>query len=272
MKSVVSRILCVSAVVLGVAAAGAQERSASSPSNDPRVGLKAGLNDAGVAAKNMELVANLPKPPGFFDPEMPAGAPTGPETPEPKPGEKPQPQTEKPAPPAKPGEKPAPARNRGSALDFANSDLAFQGDRLFIGNFSGFNVYDIASPRNAKLIASVVCPGGQGDVSIYKNLLIMSVEQTRGRVDCGTEGVQEPVSAERFRGVRIFDISDIRKPKQIAAVQTCRGSHTHTLLESPNDTENIYIYGSGTGTPRSPEELAGCSDKKPEDDPNTSML
>jgi hypothetical protein len=270
MKSVVSRILCVSAVVLGVAAAGAQERSASSPSNDPRVGLKAGLNDAGVAAKNMELVANLPKPPGFFDPEMPAGAPTGPETPEPKPGEKPQPQTEKPAPPAKPGEKPAPARNRGSALDFANSDLAFQGDRLFIGNFSGFNVYDIASPRNAKLIASVVCPGGQGDVSIYKNLLIMSVEQTRGRVDCGTEGVQEPVSAERFRGVRIFDISDIRKPKQIAAVQTCRGSHTHTLLESPNDTENIYIYGSGTGTPRSPEELAGCSDKKPEDDPNTS--
>jgi len=277
MKSVVSRILCVSAVALGVAVAGAQERPAS-PSNDPRVGLKAGLKDAGVAAKNMELVTSLPKPPGFFDPAEPAGAPTEPETPEPKPGEKPvteKPATEKPAtekPEAaatKPGEKPAAAR-RGSSLNFANSDLAFQGNRLFIGNFSGFNVYDIAAPRNAKLIASVVCPGGQGDVSIRGNLLIMSVEQTRGRVDCGTAGVEEPVSAERFRGVRIFDITDVTKPKQLAAVQTCRGSHTHTLLEDPDDKENIYIYGSGTGAPRAPEELEGCSDKKPDEDPNTS--
>ncbi|HEY0872412.1 MAG TPA: hypothetical protein VGD94_02985 [Vicinamibacterales bacterium] len=269
MKSVVSRILCVSAVVLGVAAAGAQERSASSSNNDPRVGLKAGLKDAGVAAKNMELVTNLPKPPGFFDPEEPAGAPTEPETPEPKPGEKPA--TQKPdTPPSKPGEKPAPARSRGSSLNFANSDLAFQGNQLFIGNFSGFNVYDISAPQNTKLIASVVCPGGQGDVSIRGNLLIMSVEQTRGRIDCGAEGVEQPVSAERFRGVRIFDITDIRKPKQLAAVQTCRGSHTHTLLEDPDDKENIYVYGSGTGTPRSPEELAGCSDKKAEEDPNTS--
>jgi hypothetical protein len=260
----------VSAVVLGVAAAGAQERPASTSKNDPRVGLKAGLKDAGVAAKNMELVTNLPKPPGFYDPEAPAGTPTEPETPEPKPGEKPA--TEKPEtpPPAKPGEKPAPGRNRGSSLNFANSDLAFQGNRLFIGNFSGFNVYDIAAPQNAKLIASVVCPGGQGDVSIRGNLLIMSVEQTRGRIDCGAEGVEAPVSAERFRGVRIFDITDIKKPKQLAAVQTCRGSHTHTLLEDPDDKEHIYVYGSGTGAPRSPEELEGCSDKKPEEDPNTS--
>ena len=278
MKSVVSRILCVSAVVLGVAAAGAQDRPAST-SNDPRVGLKAGLEDAGVAAKNMELVTNLPKPPGFFDPAAPAGAPTEPETPEPKPGEKPateKPATEKPATEkpetaakTKPGEKPSSGR-RGGSLNFANSDLAFQGDRLFVGNFSGFNVYDIAAPQSAKLIASVICPGGQGDVSIRGNLLIMSVEQTRGRVDCGAEGVEDPVSAERFRGVRIFDITDIRKPKQLAAVQTCRGSHTHTLLEDPDDKENIYIYGSGTGTPRSPEELEGCSDKKPDEDPNTS--
>ena len=121
-------------------------------------------------------------------------------------------------------------------------------------------------------MASVVCPGGQGDVSVHGNLLFMSVEQTRGRVDCGVEGVAAPVSAERFRGVRIFDISDIRKPKQVAAVQTCRGSHTHTLVSVPSDKENIYVYGSGTGAVRPGEELAGCSGGKPEEDTNTALF
>ena len=118
---------------------------------------------------------------------------------------------------------------------------------MFLGNFSGFNIYDIANPKNPKLIASVVCPGGQGDVSVRGNLLIMSVEQTRGRIDCGTAGVAEPVSAERFRGVRIFDITDVTKPKQLAAVQTCRGSHTHTLLEDPDDKDNIWYTGQRCG-------------------------
>ena len=270
MRSAVNRLLCVLVVVLGVTALAAQQQPAAPAPNDPRVGLKPGLKDAGVAALHMELVTNLPKPPGFFDPKAPAGTETEPETPDSN--------TEKPAtkPPAeKPPEQPASGRGRGqggrgSALNFANSDLAFRGNHLFIGNFSGFNIYDISAPEKAKLIASVICPGGQGDVSIRGSLLIMSVEQTRGRIDCGTQGVEEPVSDERFRGIRIFDITDIRKPKQLAAVQTCRGSHTHTLLEDPDDTENIYVYGSGTGSPRSPEELAGCSDKKPDEDPNTS--
>jgi hypothetical protein len=273
MKTVVTRVLCASAVAFAMVGASAQERPAAPQSNDPRVGLKAGLKDAGVAASNMELVLNLPKPPGFFDPKAPAGAPTEPDDDAPatqkppaaKPGEKPAAQP----PTAKPGEKP-PARPRGSSLDFANSDLAFRGNQLFVGNFSGFNIYDISNPASAKLLASVVCPGGQGDVSVYGNLLIMSVEQTRGRVDCGATGVEEPVSPERFRGIRIFDITDVKKPKQLAAVQTCRGSHTHTILEDPDDKENLYVYGSGTGSPRSPEELAGCSDKKPDEDPNTS--
>jgi hypothetical protein len=269
MKAVVSHVLCVCAVLLG-AAAGAQEKPAPAVSKDPRVGLKAGLKDAGVAALNMELVTSLPKPPGFFDPKEPAGTPTEPEKPAAKPG------TETAAPPAvpdKPTDKPStekPAAPRGSGLNFANSDLAFRGNRLFIGNFTGFNIYDIANPAKAQLVASVVCPGGQGDVSVRGNLLIMSVEQTRGRIDCGTTGVEAPVSAERFRGIRIFDITDMKKPKQLAAVQTCRGSHTHTLLEDPDDKANLYVYGSGTGAPRSPEELAGCSDKKPDEDPNTS--
>ena len=121
-------------------------------------------------------------------------------------------------------------------------------------------------------MTSVICPGGQGDVSVHGNLLVMSVEQTRGRLDCGTSGVQEKVSAERFRGVRIFDISNLAKPAQVAAVQTCRGSHTHTLVTSPADTDHLYVYGSGTGAVRAGEELAECSAKDPKEDPNTALF
>jgi hypothetical protein len=142
---------------------------------------------------------------------------------------------------------------------------------MFVGNFNGFNAYVIENARRPQLVSSVVCPGGQGDMSVHGNLLFMSVEQTRGRVDCGTGGVAEPISKERFRGVRIFDISDIRKPRQIAAVQTCRGSHTHTLIVDPKDAANVYIYNSGTGVVRSSDELAGCSGKDPKEDPIKSL-
>jgi hypothetical protein len=265
-------VLCVSAAfVSALAAGGAQERPAAPAAaraatdpRDPRVGLKPGLKDAGEAARNMELIAHLPKPEGFFDPENPAGIPVPPER---------DPKVEEAERKAAEGKPETPEqRRRASALNFANSDLAFSGDRLFIGNFSGFNVYDIANPKDPKHLASIVCPGGQGDVSIHGNLLIMSVEQTRGRLDCGTQGVQEPVSRERFRGVRIFDISDVTKPRQLAAVQTCRGSHTHTLVSDPDDRENLYIYGSGTGTVRSADELEGCSGKDPKEDPDTALF
>src|SRR5688500_17036866 len=143
---------------------------------------------------------------------------------------------------------------------------------MAMGSFHGFNIYDIESTRSPRLLASIVCPGGQGDVSVHGNLLFMSVEQTRGRLDCGTQGVPTAVSAERFRGVRVFDITDVRKPRQVAAVQTCRGSHTHTLVTNPGDTANVYIYGSGTGAVRSEEELAACSGKDPKEDPNTALF
>ncbi|MGQ0732022.1 MAG: LVIVD repeat-containing protein [Acidobacteriota bacterium] len=242
----------------------AQERPPAS-TTDPRATLKAGFKDAGVAARHMELLANLPKPDGFFDPEMPAGAVS---SPEPPPGT--------PPPQGPPGGTPAagnatpPAPPRGSG--FTNSDLAFSGNHAIVGNYHGFNTYDIENARRPRLLASIVCPGGQGDVSIHGNLLFMSVEQTRGRIDCGTEGVSTPVSAERFRGVRIFDISDLRKPKQVAAVQTCRGSHTHTLVTAPGDAANLYIYGSGTGPVRSTEELAECSGKDWKEDPSTALF
>jgi len=172
-------------------------------------------------------------------------------------------------------------------LAFANSDLAFQGNHLFQGNFYGVNIYDISNPANTTLLTSMVCPGGQGDVSVFKNLLFMSVEMPNGRLDCGVEGFSpEPPPAaghekehhppaaqkDRFRGVRIFDISDLKNPKQVAAVQTCRGSHTHTLVLDPNDKENVYIYVSGTSFVRQAEELAGCSGEKPDKDPNTALF
>ena len=155
----------------------------------------------------------------------------------------------------------APQQPQPQGLNFSNSDVAFRKADMFLGNFNGFNTYDIESPKKPRLLASVVCPGGQGDMSVHGNLLFMSVEQTRGRIDCGTQGVTETVSKERFRGIRIFDITDISKPKQIAAIQSCRGSHTHTLVTSPSDKENIYVYGSGTGAVRSGDELEGCSSK-----------
>ena len=259
-------LVAVSAAVLALSVQGfAQDKPAPPPSNDPRATLKGGYKDAAHVARNMELVATMPKAPGFFDPKAPAGAPMPP----------PRTPTAAPAPPAAPGAAPSTPNQppRGpSAIDFANSDIAFRKADMFLGNFNGFNTYDIETPKKPRLLASVVCPGGQGDMSIYGNLLFMSVEQTRGRVDCGTEGVTETVSKERFRGVRIFDISDITKPKQIAAIQSCRGSHTHTLVTDPRDKANIYVYGSGTGAVRAGDELEGCSSKGPDEDPNTALF
>ena len=253
MKSVVLKVFCCLAAVLCLGSQGQGQPA----TKDPRVGLKPGLRTAGQAARNMELVASLAKPEGFFDPKAPEGEPTGPETKEPE---------------TKPGDPPAPPEKPSTGLNFANSDLAFSGSLVFIGNFNGFNTYDIETARAPQLFASVVCPGGQGDLSVHGNLLFMSVEQTRGRIDCGTQGVPETASAERFRGVRIFDISDVKRPRQIAAVQTCRGSHTHTLVVDPKDTANLYIYGSGTSTVRPGDELAGCSGADPKVDPNTTLF
>ena len=174
-------------------------------------------------------------------------------------------------------------------LAFANSDIAFQGNHLFQGNFYGLSIYDISNPAKASLLTTMICPGGQNDVSVYKNLLFMSVEMANGRLDCGTQGFPPPppqpaartktnkpppppAQKDRFRGVRIFDITDIKNPKQVAAVQTCRGSHTHTLVVDPNDKNNVYVYVSGTSFVRQGEELAGCSGETPDKDPNTALI
>ncbi|HSI88762.1 MAG TPA: hypothetical protein VK918_06880 [Pyrinomonadaceae bacterium] len=233
-----------------------------SSTNDPRSKLKPGMYDAGEAALGIRHVSLLPKPDAFqlgttdlkSDRIRQTLGSLG---------------------VADPAMLPPASALSFAALAFANSDIAFQGNRLFMGNFYGMNIYDISDPAKVKLLTSMICPGGQGDVSVYRNLMFMSVEMPNGRLDCGEQGFAPtgpPVQKDRFRGVRIFDISDIGSPKQVAAVQTCRGSHTHTLVTDPNDANNVYIYVSGTSFVRPAEELEGCSGGPPEKDPNTSLF
>ena len=227
-RTALGPLLCLVMAACATAGAGGVTQGPSAGGADPRVGLRAGWNDAGQAARNLELVAHRDRPQGFFDPTSPGNG------------------------------------------NFSNTDLAFRGNHVFVGNYHGFSVYDVSNPRSPRLRTAVVCAGGQGDVSVWGNLLFFSVEQTRGRVDCGTQGVADSVSAERFRGVRIFDISNLDNPRQVAAVQTCRGSHTHTLVPDPRDAGTLYVYVSGTAVARAGEELAGCNPARDPNQPNTS--
>ena len=192
------------------------------PQPDPRVGLKAGLFDAGQAAWNLRLVSATPPPPAF--------------------------------------------------VGVTNSDLAFTGPYAIQGNYNGVMVWDISNPAAPTLVTEYVCPASQSDVSVYQNLLFVSGEGLGGRLDCGTEGVKETVSKDRLRGIRIFDITDIRQPRYVANVQTCRGSHTHSVLKSPDDDENVYVYISGSAPVRPGEELEGCSAARPDEDPASALF
>ena len=155
---------------------------------------------------------------------------------------------------------------------FTNSDLAFRGSHVIQGNYYGYQIWDVSNPSRPELVTAYPCPGSQNDVSVHGDLMIASGESPSGRVDCGTQGVPDSVSPERLRGIRIFDISDIARPKPVANVQTCRGSHTHTLVTDPDDPANVYVYVSGAAPVRSPTELPGCSGAPPEEDPNSTLF
>ena len=160
---------------------------------------------------------------------------------------------------------------QGKSLGATHSDLAFSGNLVIQGNYNGFDIYDISNPSKPTLAAKYLCPASQNDVSVYRNLVFMSSEATNSREDCGFEGVPEPVSKLRVRGIRVFDISDIKNPKLVTTVQTCRGSHTHTVVRKAGDDGNVYIYVSGTAGVRSAEEVPGCADGDI-DDPNTARF
>ncbi|MFL5541865.1 MAG: LVIVD repeat-containing protein [Longimicrobiaceae bacterium] len=207
-------------ILLPALAAAVAAGTARAQAPDPRVGLKAGMNDAGVATRGMRLLGNAPR--------------------------------------------------TGKFAEADNSDLAFTGHYAIQGNFNGFQVWDLADPAHPALAATVVCPTEQGDVSVFHGLLFVSAESMTSRTDCGEQGVPEPESRDRMRGVRIYDIRDIRHPRPVAQVQTCRGSHTHTLLVDPRDTSTVYVYVAGSAPVRSPQELAGCSGAA--QDPNTALF
>jgi uncharacterized protein (DUF305 family) len=251
-------------------------------SEDPRSGLAAGFDNAGEAILNLTKVASLSKPAGFFNPANPADLrpPVPPRKDEDHTAAGDDPALAAPDataadsaaadPDADPAAVAAPDAvpavreeddltefaERSPLLDFANTDIAFFGDVMVAGSYHGFNLYRLGADGVPALISSVVCPGGQGDVSVVGNILVMSVEQTRGRVDCGLEGAPGKISTDRFRGLRIFDISDLAAPRQIGGVQTCRGSHTHSIVSA--DETRIIVYNSGTAGIRDAEELAGC--------------
>jgi uncharacterized protein (DUF305 family) len=234
-------------------------------SDDPRAKLAAGFDDADEASMNMKLVSSQPKPAGFFDPNNPAGLP--PPRPEKDDGEDEDAVADADEADAEDeSDDDPPPWNRSPLLSFSNTDMAFFDDVLVAGSYHGFNIYRLIADQTPELISSVVCPGGQGDISVVGHLLIMSVEQTRGRLDCGLEGVDQDVSDERFRGLRIFDISNLSRPVQVGAVQTCRGSHTHSVVAGPGDDGRIIVYNSGTSRVREEEELAGCVGEIPGDD------
>lgn len=227
-------ILAVGSVLVAMACAPASSTSTSTapspaprfsngaPSPDPRIGLKAGLFDAGEAIWNLKLISTTPPPASF--------------------------------------------------LGKTNSDLAFIGNYAIQGSFNGFQIWDIANPAQPVLTKDFVCPASQSDVSVYRNLLFVSGEGLEGRLDCGATGVAAASSKDRLRGIRIFDISDIRNPKYIGNVQTCRGSHTHSVLVDPKDTENVYVYVSGSAPVRPSAELDGCSGAPPGADPGSSLF
>jgi len=203
-------------------AGSASSKSTVAPTPDPRVGLKAGLKDAGEAAWNMRLINNTP-----------------------------------------PSEK---------FVGSTNSDLSFYRNYVIQGNYNGFEIWDVTTPSHPTLKDAYFCPASQSDVSVFRNLLFVSGEGTGGRLDCAAGGVHDSVSHERLRGVRIFDISDIANPKYVANVQTCRGSHTHTVVIDPKDSANVYVYISGSAPVRSPSELPGCVKQSPDSNPNSSLF
>jgi hypothetical protein len=164
--------------------------------------------------------------------------------------------------------KPA-AFDTARGLTFVNSDLAFRGTLVYQGNFAGFSIWDVKNPAQPVLVSVVPCITSQGDPSIYGNLLFISAEGAGNRNDCGKGGVENP--ADHMAGVRIYDVSNPAAPRLIKNVQTCKGSHTHTLIPDPKNAKVVYVYVSGQQGARPATELAGCKNGADAADESNSL-
>ena len=207
--------------LLGVGAALAvvpATASAQLPSTtDPRASLAQGLENPGVAAKGMELLAHVNKPPGWFDPANPGDVRVR-------------------ATPTSPSRATTPSSAASTASTIWN-----------ISNPSAPTITDLAWCARA---ARVTCRS-TGTCCSCRSSRRAAKKDCDGSTPAATR-------RRRFCGVRIFDISNIDAPVQVGQVQTCRGSHTHTLVRPKNDADNVYIYVSGTAGPRNEASLAGC--------------
>jgi hypothetical protein len=154
-------------------------------------------------------------------------------------------------------------------LTFINSDIAFRDHYVYQGNFAGFTIWDVKNPAKPEMVAVVPCITSQGDPSIIGHLLFISAEGGGNRNDCAKGGVKDP--SEHMAGVRIYDVSNPRAPKLVKNVQTCKGSHTHTVIPSPTDKGVVYIYVSGNQGARPATELAGCNNGTDPADVNNSL-
>jgi hypothetical protein len=152
----------------------------------------------------------------------------------------------------------SPATQGFTGRGATGSDLAFSGKYAIQGNYRGFQIWDLTQPTAPKLVVGFLCPSSQGDPTVYRNLVFISGEANGSRNDCGTANITDTVSKERFRGIRVVDISDIAHPRVVTNIQTCRGSHTNTLVTDPKDKDNVYIYVSGYSSVRSASEMPGC--------------
>jgi len=157
-----------------------------------------------------------------------------------------------------------------AGLKFINSDMAFGTHYVYQANFAGFTIWDITDPANPVMASVTKCITSQGDPTIVGNLLFLSAEGAANRNDCGDGGVQDP--KDHMAGVRIFDVSNPKAPKLVKNVQTCKGSHTHTLVPSPKDPRIIYLYVSGQQAARPETELAGCKNGTDPADPTNSLF
>ncbi len=170
------------------------------------------------------------------------------------------------------------------SFDFFNSDMAFWGDTLVQGSYDGFRLIDISQPTAPRLIADVECRGPQGDVSIWENLVFVSVDRPQTTPRCNSEDAEkvDPLFVPPqggWEGIRVFDISQPRQPRLVTSVATDCGSHTNTLVPDL-EHHRLLLYVSSYALAVQPDLAPGCTNphghisvvEVPLDDPATASV